>query len=91
MTKTTAINVLNQDASKLPTCEHIKLFYTKNYCGYFCINCVKVLDKFQQLFSKQEERLFEKCQRELEACENIIKVQRENEGKLINGIKKLRN
>ena len=41
------------------------------------------------MFSKQEERLFEKCQGEVEACENIIKVQPEE--KLINGIKKLRN
>ena len=56
-----------------------------------CVNCVKVPDEFQQLFNKQEERFVEKCQREVEACENIIKVQRENEEKLINGIKKLRN
>ena len=56
-----------------------------------CVNCVKVPDEFQQLFNKQEERLFEKRQREVEACENIIKVQRENEEKLISGIKKLKS
>ena len=72
--------------TKLPTYQ-LKLFYTKNYRGYIC---VKVPDEFQQLFNKQEERLFfEKCQREVEACENIIKVQRGNKEKLINGIKKM--
>ena len=76
--------------TKLPTYQ-LKLFYTKNYRGYICVNCVKVPDEFQQLFNKQEERFVEKCQREVEACENIIKVQRENEEKLINGIKKLRS
>ena len=45
--------------------------------------------EFQQLFNKQEERFFEKCQSKVEACENIIKVQRENKEKLMNGIKKL--
>ena len=64
---------------------------THNYRGYICVNCVKVPDEFQQLFNKQEERFVEKCQREVEACENVIKVQRENEEKLINGIKKLRS
>ena len=48
-------------------------------------------DEFQQLFNKQEEIFVGKCQREVEACENIIKVQRENEEKLINVIKKLRS
>ena len=43
------------------------------------------------MINKQEERFVEKCQREVEACENIIKVQRENKEKLINGIKKLRS
>ena len=46
-------------------------------------------DEFQQLFIKQEERFFEKCQREVKAYENMIKVQQENEEKLKNGIKKL--
>ena len=60
MTKTTAINVLNQDAlpemtreravhfvcTKFPTYQ-LKLFYTKNYRGYICVNCVKVPDEFQ--------------------------------------------
>ena len=45
-------------------------------------------DEFQQLFNKQEGRLLEKCQCEVEACENI-KVQGEIEEKLINGIKKV--
>lgn len=76
--------------TKLPTYQ-LKLFYTKNYRGYICISCVKVPEEFQQVFNKQEERLFEKCQREVEACENIIKVQRENEEKLISGIKKLKS
>ena len=76
--------------TKLPTYQ-LKLFYTKNYRGYICVNCVKVPDELQQLFNKEEERFFEKCQREVEACENIIKVQRENEEKLTNAIKKLRS
>ena len=109
MTKTTAINVLNQDAlpeitrkrlyvvnvkelyiSFARNFRRIKLFYTKNDRGYICDNCVKVPDEFQLLFNKREERFFQKCQREAEGCENIIKVQQENEEKLINGIKKLR-
>ena len=74
--------------TKFPTYQ--QLFYTKNYRGYICVNCAKVSDEFQKLFNKQEGRFFEKCQREVEACE-IIKVQRENKEKLINGIKKLRS
>ena len=50
--------------TKLPTYQ-LKLFYTKNYRGYICVNCVKMPDEFQQLFNKQEERFFEKCQREI--------------------------
>ena len=46
---------------------------------------------FSNYSTNKEERFFEKCQREVEACEKIIKVQRENEEKLINGIKKLRS
>ena len=107
MTKTTAINVPNQDA--LPEMTRVRLYVVnvkelyissaQNFqlinssCSTpkIIVNCVKVPDKFQQLFNKQEERFFEKCQREVEACDNIIKVQRENEEKLINGIKKLRS
>ena len=47
--------------TKLPTYQ-LKLFYTKNYRGYICVNCVKVPDEFQQLFNKQEERFVKKCQ-----------------------------
>ena len=46
---------------------------------------------FSNYSTNKEERFVEKCQREVEACEKIIKVQRENEEKLINGIKKLRS
>ena len=86
MTKTTAINVLNQDAlpeitrkrlyvvnvkelyiSFARNFRRIKLFYTKNYRGCICGNCVKVPDEFQLLFNKREERFFQKCQREAEA------------------------
>ena len=48
-------------------------------------------DEFQKLFNKQEERFLEKCQREVETCENIIKVQQQNEEKLMNAIKRLRS
>ena len=75
--------------TKLPTYQ-LKLFYTKNDRGYICVNCVNVPDEFQKLFNKQEERFLEKCQREVETCENIIKVQRQNEEKLMNAIKRLR-
>ena len=74
--------------TKLPMYQ-LRLFFTKNYRGYICINCVKVPDEFQETFKKQEENLIEQYKREVSACENIIKIQKENENKLINGIKKL--
>ena len=74
--------------TKLPMYQ-LRLFFTKNYRGYICINCVKVPDEFQETFKKQEENLIEQYKREVSACENIIKIQKENENKLINGIKNL--
>ena len=73
--------------TKLPMYQ-LRLFFTKNYRGYICINCVKVPDEFQETFKKQEENLIEQYKREVSACENIIKIQKENENKLNNGIKK---
>ena len=67
----------------------LRLFFTKIYRGYICINWVKVPEEFQETFKKQEENLIEKYKREVSACENIINIQKENENKLINGIKKL--
>ena len=55
----------------------------------YCINCVKVPDEFQETFKKQEKNLIEQYKRKVSACENIIKIQKENKNKLINGIKKL--
>ena len=49
----------------------------------------KSSDEFQETFKKQEKNLIEQYKREVSACENIIKIQKENENKLINRIKEL--
>ena len=74
--------------TKLPMYQ-LRLFFTKNYCGYICVSCVKVPDEIQETFKKQEENLIEQYKRVVSACKNIIKIQKENENKLINRIKKL--
>ena len=42
------------------------------------------------LFKKQGESMIDTYKREVGACENIIMVQKDNESKLINGIKKIK-
>lgn len=74
--------------TKLPLYQ-IKLFFTKNYRGYICINCVNIPEELQQSFNEQEESLIDQCRREIKGCENIIKVQKENQEKLVVGIRKL--
>ena len=68
----------------------LRLFFTKNYRGFICVNCVQVPEEFQEIFKNQDQTMIDKYKREVNACENIIMIQRENESKLINGIKKMK-
>lgn len=68
----------------------LQLFFTKNYRGFTCVNCVKVTEELEELFKDQQKTMIDTFRREIDACENIIIVQKENESKLINGIKKLK-
>ena len=54
----------------------LRMFFTKNYCGYICVYCVKMPDEFQETFKKEEENLIEQYKREVSACKNIIKIQK---------------
>ena len=51
---------------------------------------VKFLKNSKNIAKNQEVYFFEQLKREVDACEKIIKVQKENEEKLINSIKKLK-
>ena len=68
----------------------LHLFFTKNYREFVCVNCIKVPKEFQDLFKKQGENMIDTYKREVGACENILMVQKDNESKLINGIKKMK-
>ena len=66
--------------TKLPFYQ-LRLFFTKSYRTYVCVNCGTVPEEFQKFCQNQEENLFEQLKREVDACENIIKVQNENQEK----------
>ena len=59
--------------TKLPFYQ-LRLFFTKSYRAYVCVNCVTVPEEFQKLCKNQEENLFEQLKKEVGACENIIKM-----------------
>ena len=67
----------------------VSLFFTKNYRGFVCVNCVKIPVELKEKFNNHEKSIYKNLKREVNACENITMVQKENESKLINGIKKL--
>ena len=69
----------------------LHLFFTKNYRGFACVNCVKVRKNFKNYSKSKEGSMIDTYKREVGACENIyIMVQKHNENKLINGIKKMK-
>ena len=75
--------------TKLPLYQ-LRLFFTKNYRSFICINCVEIPEEFKIKYATQKESIISQCQREVRACENIIMVQKENESKLINGLRKMK-
>ena len=68
----------------------LRLFFTKNYRSFVCVNCVEIPEDFKTTYNNQEETILNHYKREIKACENIIMVQKENENKLINGIRKMK-
>lgn len=69
----------------------LSLFFSKNYRSFICVNCVEIPKEFRANYNNQEENMINQFKREVKACENIIKVQKENEGKLINGLRKMKH
>ena len=67
----------------------LRLFHTKNYRGFICVNCIEVPDEFREMLKNQGESMIDTDKREIKACENIIMVQKDNESKLISGLKKV--
>ena len=57
---------------------------------FICASCVEIPEDFKTTYNNQEETILNHCKREIKACENIIMVQKENENKLINGIRKMK-
>ena len=48
---------------------------------------LKVSDEFREMVKNQGESMIDTYKPEIKACENIIMVQKDNESKLISGIK----
>ena len=76
--------------TKFTNVSQLQLFFTKNFRGFVCVNCVEVSKEFQEMFKKQEESMLNTYKREVSACGSIIMIQKDNESKLIDGIKKLK-
>ena len=68
----------------------LRLFHTKNYQGFNCVNCIELPDEFREMVKTQGESMVDTYKREIKACENIIMLQKNNESKLISGLKKLK-
>ena len=66
------------------------LVHTKNYRGFIYVNCIEVPDEFREMLNNQGESMIDTDKREIKACENIIMLQKDNESKLISGLKKLK-
>ena len=58
----------------------LRLFHIKNYQCFICVNCIEVPDEFREMVKTQGESMID----------NIIMVQKDNESKLISGLKKLK-
>ena len=54
-----------------------------------CVNCIEVPNEFREMLKNQRESMIDTYKREIKACENIIMMQKDNESKLISGLKKL--
>ena len=68
----------------------LRLFFTKSYREFICVSCVEIPEEFKEKFERQETNTVATLKREIHACESIIMVQRENESKLISGIKQMK-
>ena len=68
----------------------LSLFFPKGYRGFISVSCVEIPEEFKEKFERQETKKVATLKREIHACESIIMVQRENESKLISGIKQMK-
>lgn len=69
----------------------IQMFLNKGYRKYQCINCCSIDQELHRKILDQSEKI-KSCthsRKEIEACENIIKVKNENERKLNVAVKEL--
>ena len=57
----------------------------------FGLTALKIPKEFQANYNNHEEKIINQLEREIRACENIIKIQKENEIKLINGLRKMKH
>ena len=67
----------------------LRLFHIKNYQCFIFVNCIEVPDEFREMVKTQGESIIDTYKREIKACENIIMMQKDNESKLISGLKKV--
>ena len=70
--------------------DQLRLFHTNNFQGFICVNCTKVPDEFREMVKNQGESMIDTSKQEIKACENIIMVRKDNESKLISGLKMLK-
>ena len=72
-------------------CKKFPIYQLSFFLSRFCLRqlCVKIPAEFQKKFNNHEKSIYETLKGEVNACENINKVKKENESKLINGIKKI--
>ena len=68
--------------SKLPLYQ-IQLCLTSKSRSFQCQNCVKVPELLREKFHHEEKGKLEKLEKEIAACENIIKVQAETISRLV--------
>ena len=76
--------------SELPPYQ-IQLCLTSKSRSFQCQNCVKVPEEIKQKCLHQEKHKIEKLEKEVTACENIIKVQTETTSRLVQQSKETKN
>ena len=56
----------------LPTYQ-IRMFITKKYRSFVCINCIPVSEELQIIVSRQEEGIIGHLRRDVKVCESTVK------------------
>ena len=76
--------------SQLPAYQ-IQLCLTSKSRSFQCQNCVKVPEELKKKCLREEQEKIERLEKEVAACENIIKVQTETTSRLVQQCKETKN